>query len=192
MLNLKQEELIQQFIADLRKNFPEATIVNVVPGPENPQELWIRVVAPENEQRLFELAEFSANRTMDILLDYGYYFLVVPTAKSEAPTNGSANGSSSLPFESEMMLNYKQEELIQQLADEIQQKFPEVRFIDVGPGADNPNDIWIRVTEPKEEARMLELMEFCSSKTTDILLDYGYHMLVMPTPSEVGLALKVS
>ncbi len=103
MLNLKQEELLQQFIADLHKNFPELEILNVVSGPENPQELWIRVVAPVDEERLFELAEFSGNRTTDILLDYGYYFLVVPAAK---PANGSTNGSSSILPESSVLLNY--------------------------------------------------------------------------------------
>lgn len=91
MLKHKQEELLERFIADLRKNFPEIEVLNVVPGPENPQELWIRVIAPEEDERLSELAEFSGNRTIDILLEYGYYILVVPAAK---PANGSASSSS--------------------------------------------------------------------------------------------------
>jgi hypothetical protein len=79
MLNFKQEELIRQLVKDIRATFPEVNFINVTPSPENPDELWIRVTAPADEEKEFELREFSANRTMDILLDYGYHMLVMPT-----------------------------------------------------------------------------------------------------------------
>lgn len=78
-------------------------------------------------------------------------------------------------------INFKQEELIEKLIKDIQKKFPEVELIDVVPSAENPDTLWIEVTCPEDENREIELGEYASQKTTDILLNYGYHMLVMPT-----------
>lgn len=47
--------------------------------------------------------------------------------------------------------------------------------------AENPSTLWIKVTAPEDEDREIEMREFASDKVLDILLDYGYHMLVMPT-----------
>jgi hypothetical protein len=83
MLNLKQEELIRELVKDIQKQFPEVKFMNVTFSPENPNELWIRVTAPEDEDREIELAEYGANKTIDILTDYGYHMLVMPTHSLE-------------------------------------------------------------------------------------------------------------
>ena len=79
------------------------------------------------------------------------------------------------------MLNFKQEELIRQLIKDVQKAFPEIEFLNVTFSHENPNELWVRVTAPNDEDRVLELVEFGGNKTIDILLDYGYHILVMPT-----------
>jgi len=84
MLNLKQEELIKRFVKDVQKKFPDVKFINVTTSPENPNELWIRVTAPENEEREFELVEYSSDKTIDILLEYGYHILVMPTPNQES------------------------------------------------------------------------------------------------------------
>jgi hypothetical protein len=86
MLNLKQEQLAAEFVEDIRKNFPEVQLINITPSPENPDDLWIRVTAPKNEEREFELMDFCSNKTMDILLDYGYHMLVLPLTNSKETT----------------------------------------------------------------------------------------------------------
>ena len=48
-------------------------------------------------------------------------------------------------------------------------------------GPEDPETLWIEVTAPDDEDREMELREFAAEKVTDIQLDYGYHMLVMPT-----------
>ena len=78
------------------------------------------------------------------------------------------------------MLNIRQEELIKEFIAAIQQRFPEVELIEVTPSPENPNDLWLNVTAPDDEDREIELIEFAAEKGTDILLDYGYHLLVMP------------
>ncbi len=80
-----------------------------------------------------------------------------------------------------MRINFKQEELIDKLLNTLGKKFPEVKFIDITESPEDADSLWINVTSPKDEDREIELREFASDKTTDILIDYGYHMLVMPT-----------
>ncbi|MCP4345617.1 MAG: hypothetical protein GY795_08825 [Desulfobacterales bacterium] len=79
-----------------------------------------------------------------------------------------------------MRINFKQKELIEKYVIALKEKFPEVEFVDVTESPENPNDLWINVTEVKDEDREIELIKFCGEKSTDILMDYGYHMLVMP------------
>ena len=79
------------------------------------------------------------------------------------------------------MINSKQEKLVKELVRHVQTKFPEVRFIEVTESPEDPQDIWIRVTAPEDEDRKLELISFACDKSMDILVDSGYHMLIMPT-----------
>ncbi|MCP4106840.1 MAG: hypothetical protein GY749_15095 [Desulfobacteraceae bacterium] len=79
------------------------------------------------------------------------------------------------------MINFKQEELIENLVGYVIEKFPEVKFISVTESPEDPESLWIRVTAPQDEDRESELIEYSADKSMDILLDYGYHMLVMPT-----------
>ncbi|QTA92978.1 hypothetical protein [Desulfonema magnum] len=64
--------------------------------------------------------------------------------------------------------------------EELAEKFPDVRFADITESPENPDDLWINVTEPENEDREIELTEFFGDRTTDILMDYRYHIFVMP------------
>jgi hypothetical protein len=79
-----------------------------------------------------------------------------------------------------MRINSKQQELIQGLVEDLNRHFPDVEFVDITESPENPNDLWINVTEPEDEDMEIELTKFFSEKSADILMDYGYHMLVMP------------
>ncbi len=79
-----------------------------------------------------------------------------------------------------MRINSKQQELIQGLVEDLNRHFPDVEFVDITESPENPNDLWINVTEPGDDDREIELIEFFGEKSADILMDYGYHMLVMP------------
>ena len=76
------------------------------------------------------------------------------------------------------MINFKQKELIREFFHSINKKFPEVEFVSVTEGPENPADLWINVTEPDDEDREIELGEMASEISTDILLDYGYSILI--------------
>jgi hypothetical protein len=79
-----------------------------------------------------------------------------------------------------MRLNHKQTELIDQLVKEIEEKFPEVKFVEVMPSPEGENTLLLEFTQPDDEDRLIELGEYASERTTDILLDYGYHFVVLP------------
>lgn len=82
------------------------------------------------------------------------------------------------------MINFKQEELIEELVNHVREKFPEVRFIEVSESPEDPESLWVRVTAPEDEDRVSALIGYSADKSMDILMDYGYHMLLMPTRQE--------
>ena len=69
---------------------------------------------------------------------------------------------------------------IQKLMAQIGEEFPEVDFINIVEHPEDPESLWINVTAPGDEDREMDLIEFAGDRITDILLVYGYHMLVMP------------
>ena len=84
MLTLKQEELIKKLIKEVQKKFPDVKFININRSPENPDDIWVNVTAPETEEREFELREFAADKSMDILLDYGYHISIMPNRNEES------------------------------------------------------------------------------------------------------------
>jgi len=79
-----------------------------------------------------------------------------------------------------MRLNNRQEELIQELVSTLREKYPETDLVEVRESPKNPNSLWICITAPEDEEKEIELRSFAAEKCTDILCDYGYHLLVMP------------
>lgn len=67
---------------------------------------------------------------------------------------------------------------------EVKEKFPEVEFIEVTESPEDPDDLWINVTTPADEDRETALIKFSGEQATNILLDYGYHILIMPRSVE--------
>lgn len=81
------------------------------------------------------------------------------------------------------MINFKQEELVQELFKNVKTQFPEIELINVTESPEDPNDLWLNITAPQDEDREIELIRFAGDKTTDLLIKYGYDICVMPTNS---------
>lgn len=79
-----------------------------------------------------------------------------------------------------MILNHKQEELIAQLAREVEEKFPDIKFVETVPSPESVNTLWLRFTEPDNDERFMEITDYAGERAMDILLDYGYHFVVLP------------
>ena len=77
------------------------------------------------------------------------------------------------------MINFKQEELARELFSTLKQKYPEVNLIGISESPADPGAIWVNISAPEDEDREIDMVEFAGSKTTDILLDYGYYISIM-------------
>jgi len=69
------------------------------------------------------------------------------------------------------MINFEQQELIDELFQLVKARFPEVELLNV--------------TAPTDEDREIAMTELASEKTTDLLLDYGYSISIMPRHRQV-------
>ncbi|MDM8551227.1 hypothetical protein QUF72_14175 [Desulfobacterales bacterium HSG2] len=85
MMNFKQEELTRDFFQTVRESFPEVELIDITPGPEDPNDLWISVTAPSDEEREFSLMDMAGGRSADILLEHGYSILIMPTRSHTVP-----------------------------------------------------------------------------------------------------------
>ncbi len=84
-MNFRQEDLTREFFQTVRESFPEVELIDVTPIPEDPNDLWINVTAPSDEEREFSLMDMVSGRSTDILLEYGYSILIMPTRSHTVP-----------------------------------------------------------------------------------------------------------
>ena len=71
-MNHKIEELINYMFNTTKEKFPEIEFKNVIRNPEDPDNFWINVFAPMDEDREIEFMEFKAHLSVLIEDDYGY------------------------------------------------------------------------------------------------------------------------
>lgn len=90
------------------------------------------------------------------------------------------------------MINDKQIELSRMLFDKLKQEFPEIELVGITESAENPNNLWVKIIMPEDEDREIELREMAAEISTDILLDYGYHILIISTVKVEGLEKKIA
>ncbi len=77
------------------------------------------------------------------------------------------------------MFNDKQVELSQMLFDKLKGLFPEIKLSGITEGAENPDNVWVNIVMPGDVDREIEMRELASDISTDILLDYGYHVSII-------------
>jgi len=75
------------------------------------------------------------------------------------------------------MFNHKQIELSHMLFDKLNEKFPEIKLDRIDESPENQNEIWVHISYPNDEDRLLDLYDLSGEISTDILLDYGYSIL---------------
>ncbi len=78
------------------------------------------------------------------------------------------------------MLNFKQLELGQQLFEQLQPKFADLKLIDITESVFNPTNIWVNIVMPADRESWMDVIEAASDMSMDLLLDYGYHITINP------------
>ncbi len=76
MFNEKQMDLSHMLFGKLKNKFPEIELVDITETAYNPNNIWVNIVMPSDEDREIELCEMAAEISTDILLDYGYKITV--------------------------------------------------------------------------------------------------------------------
>ncbi|MCK5524760.1 MAG: hypothetical protein KAI83_16670 [Thiomargarita sp.] len=76
------------------------------------------------------------------------------------------------------MMNLKERELSNQLFTTLKRQFPEIDLVEIVESPVQADGIRVRMIMPEDEDKEIEIREKASEISTDILLDYGYLMLI--------------
>ena len=77
-INLKQQQLIDELFAKVKEKYPEIILKSLEASPDDPEHIWINVIADMDEDREIEMHSYSAELQIDILMDYGYAISIMP------------------------------------------------------------------------------------------------------------------
>jgi hypothetical protein len=80
------------------------------------------------------------------------------------------------------MINFKQEQLIEEVLNYVTEKFPEVRLLNVTESPEDPESLWIRVTD----TFLLTDVAVCRQMHTEFSFSEG----VSPKAQELSCALE--
>ncbi len=69
--NLKQQELLADFIARIQERFPAAEFQHITPSAEDSRDVWVHFLIHDNDESLM-LRSFAAELSIDMLVQYGY------------------------------------------------------------------------------------------------------------------------
>jgi hypothetical protein len=75
-LNVRQEELMQEPINAVQAKFPEMKYLSYHGDPYGGSQVIIEVELPD-EETMFAVSEYAAGLETDILVNYGYSFMLV-------------------------------------------------------------------------------------------------------------------
>ena len=88
----------------------------------------------------------------------------------------------------EGMMNFKQQELAERYFQTIRTQFSDVKFLGITESPEDPSDLWVNVLSSYDEDQEIALIEFAGNITIDLLVQYGYHISLMPRRSNAHLS----
>jgi hypothetical protein len=83
MINFKQRELSNRLFEQLHARFPEIELAKITESYETPEDIWLHIIMPEDEERAMEMREIAAEISTDMLITYGYHITIVSALPSE-------------------------------------------------------------------------------------------------------------
>lgn len=85
-------------------------------------------------------------------------------------------------------LNHKQEELLHSLFNQVQERFPDIEWQEIGYNPEDKEHIHLYVISYLSEEEEIAMMNYAGVVTTDILLDTGYYFSIIPRLPELQSA----
>ncbi|MBM2815036.1 MAG: hypothetical protein HW421_1798 [Ignavibacteria bacterium] len=77
-INHKQQQLMDELLEKVKLRYPEIVFKDLQFSPDDPEQIWINVVADMDEDKEIEMRSYSASLETDILLGYGYAISIMP------------------------------------------------------------------------------------------------------------------
>lgn len=60
MISDKQIELSRMLFNKLKHEFPEIELIAILESAENPNNIWVKIILPEDQEREIELREMAS------------------------------------------------------------------------------------------------------------------------------------
>lgn len=74
MITEERLRLAQELFAKIQARFPEISLEKIRQSPEHPDDTWLYVIAPMDEEREMEMSAYAAELETDLLIEYDYHF----------------------------------------------------------------------------------------------------------------------
>jgi len=76
-IKLKQQQLLDELLSKVKERYPEIVFQSIEPAVDDPDDIWINILADMDEDRQMEMSLYAAELETDILTDYGYAFTIL-------------------------------------------------------------------------------------------------------------------
>lgn len=76
------------------------------------------------------------------------------------------------------MLNFKEQELSNNLFNKLKKQFPAIELVEIIENAYDGGDVWMRVIPPLDRQERTQFSELAAELTTEILMEYGYDIVI--------------
>lgn len=83
-MNHKQQEILDDILGTIQKQFPEVQLINI--DELNANTYWVTITEPSDEELELQMIELLGELSTDALLDYGFQFQFVPVSHKELVT----------------------------------------------------------------------------------------------------------
>jgi hypothetical protein len=80
-MNHKQQEILDDILNTIQKQFPEVHLINI--DELNANTYWVTITEPSDEELELQMIELLGELSTDALLDYGFQFQFVPVSQKE-------------------------------------------------------------------------------------------------------------
>ena len=77
-INHKQMQIIDEVLKKAKNKFPEIVFKNIETSPDDPEHIWINVIADMDEEKEIQLIRYSGKLDNEILTKFGYKITIMP------------------------------------------------------------------------------------------------------------------
>jgi hypothetical protein len=83
MITARKLKMARALYRAIKTRFPEVKLAFISESPENPRDVWVNIIMPEDDDRIIEIQEFAGEKSTDILLERGYHITISSSSPAE-------------------------------------------------------------------------------------------------------------